>query len=141
MNKSKVITEFTIDTLRYDYTLKSDGTRDIDQSSVKNRELKFSFDTEALAYLLFRTGPSMLNVGQYRLYFNYKDNNLNGIHFEYSNDGDNYIFIVRDVSKFLEECRKAYIGQIVSLKTMEEYTGYRPAIEEDTGDYMDEFDI
>lgn len=107
---TEIISTIIVDTKKYHYILKPDGTRDIDTERAVTEQLTFQFNTNSLRKIIMRDNPSILRVDDKELYFDYSHRNgmilLTGIHFE----NTEYIWMVIGFSKFLNDCQEAYVN-------------------------------
>lgn len=109
-----IIPTLTVLTMRYPYTINEEGTRNISTGMGKPEIFNFKFDYNALEKIICRDGPQNINIDNEKNMFFHFDRNytLSGIILE----DDHYVWILKDIGKFLNDCKESYIKQKVIEK-------------------------
>ncbi len=136
------VAEIKVDVARYTYRLKNSEeglVRDINHESRNDETISFTFDVKGLSQIVLRNASTILNTGDQKIYFNYKDRgSLSSVHFE----NDEYIWVVLDVKAFMDDCLEAYLDLVVlnRIQTLTENDRKRVRDTLDKKEIIDEFD-
>lgn len=98
----------------FNFTVKEDGTRDIDRTSITTEKMEFKFDAFSLEHIIMRDGVPVLLIDDKNMYFGYKQGKLSSIHFE----TENKMWIMNNPQKFMADCKEAYIRCKISERLM-----------------------
>lgn len=133
-----IIATIEINTVKYPYQLYGNGKRNIDDSNPEKETFVFKFDSNSISQIIFRGGPRVLYVDNKEMYFDYKNNELSGIHFEDSG----FIWIVMNYKEFIESCKIAYINQKFAEKMIGTLSSDSQSyLSKKEDEIIDEFDL
>ncbi len=133
-----ILATIEVHTVKYSYQLYNNGKRNIDDRNPVKESFVFKFDSNAIEQIIFRRGQRVLYVDNKEMYFDYKNSEISGIHFE----DDKFIWIVPKFKDFLMYCEYAYIKQkFAEMITQVSTTPHQIEMKVQKPKILDEFDL